>query len=85
MVNHTVDASNMIDDNSNNLLFICIYNKIALDKLGGGSKQDTISKKIASTTLTNFPSIYPAIRACLFIMKKSENFVVFFLVLTEQA
>ena len=45
---------------SNNFLFIDIYYKIALDKLGGASKQDVyalpiISKEIASTILLTWP------------------------------
>ena len=34
-----------------------------------------VSKEVASTMLTNFSSIHPAIRACFFIMKKTESFL----------
>ena len=63
---------------SKNLLLICIYYKVALDKLGGGSKQDVyalpiISEEVASTMLTAFSSIQPTVRACLFTIKEAES------------
>ena len=32
-----------------------------------------VSKEVASTMLTNFPSIHPAIRACLYIMEEKRR------------
>ena len=76
---------------SNNFLFIDIYYKIALDKLGGASKQDVyalpiISEEVASTMLTAFSSIQPTIRACLFIIKEAESllFCFYFMFLTQE-